>query len=221
MPEFIYQPPTTPIKILYQDDSILVADKPAGLLSVPGRLEQHKDSLVLRMQQQYGEIHCVHRLDMDTSGIMLMATNKLALSNLSKQFQQRTIGKIYRAVVWGKLESRQGQIDEPLITDWPNRPRQKICYEEGKKSLTKYKVIVSNEKYSELELYPITGRSHQLRIHLQSIGHPILGCRFYAHPKALQAAPRLLLHASYLSFSHPVTGEKFAIDSPENFPKIT
>ena len=217
MPEFIYQPPTNPISILFEDKSILVANKPAGLLSVPGRLEQHKDSLILRMQDLYGEIHCVHRLDMDTSGIMLMAKNKTALSNLSKQFQQRTVGKMYRAIVWGKPAANTGEIDEPLITDWPNRPLQKICYEEGKPSITQYKLIASDGKYSQLELYPITGRSHQLRIHLQSIDHPILGCRFYAHQQALEAAPRLLLHASQLEFSHPESQNPMKILSPNQF----
>ena len=217
MPEFIYQPPANPISILFEDESILVADKPAGLLSVPGRLEQHKDSLILRMQEIYGEVHCVHRLDMDTSGIMLMAKSKSALSNLSKQFQQRTIGKKYLATVWGKPENNTGEINEPLITDWPNRPLQKICYEEGKPSITQYKMIAFDGKYSQMELYPITGRSHQLRIHLQSIGHPILGCRFYAHQQALEAAPRLLLHAASLSFSHPDNSQSIEIESAANF----
>ncbi len=217
MSDFIYQPPLAAITILYQDKSILIADKPAGLLSVPGRLPQHKDSLLVRMQQQYGEMHCVHRLDMDTSGIMLMAKDKASLSNLSKQFQQRTIGKMYRATVWGKPNNIEGEINQPIIADWPNRPRQKICYKEGKPSLTRYKVIASETKTSQLELYPVTGRSHQLRIHLQSIGHPILGCRFYAHQQALDAAPRLLLHASKLEFIHPTSETPITIQSTADF----
>ncbi len=217
MPHFIYKPPTKTITILYEDAHLLVADKPAGLLSVPGRLPEHKDSLLSRMETLFGEVHCVHRLDMDTSGIMLIPRNKLALSNLSKQFQQRTVDKVYRAKVWGKPEILEGEINQPLITDWPNRPRQKICYETGKTSLTKYLTISTDGRFSLVELYPVTGRSHQLRVHLQSIGNPILGCRFYAHKEALKAAPRLMLHASKLQFLHPDTNTPISIHSKESF----
>ncbi len=221
MPNFIYHPPATAIEILFKDDDILVANKPAGLLSVPGRLPEHQDNLLTRLQHEYGELHCIHRLDMDTSGIMILARNKKALSHISKQFQNRNVEKVYEAIIWKIPELKTGEINLPLITDWPKRPRQKICYETGKPSQTNYRVLTQvetqGEKNSRIQLYPITGRSHQLRIHMQAIGHPILGCRFYAHDKARQAANRLLLHASNIRFVHPVTGSFLKIYSDADF----
>ncbi len=217
MPNFIYQPPTTAIEILHDDDDILIVNKPAGLLSVPGRLAEHQDNLLGRLQRDFGELHCIHRLDMDTSGIMILARNKKALSYISKQFQNRSIKKTYQAIIWGTPEQKIGEINLPLITDWPNRPRQKICHETGKPSLTKYKFIEKSGNDSLIELYPITGRSHQLRLHMQSIGHPILGCRFYAHEKAQQAAGRLQLHASHICFTHPTTDSLMTIHSAAEF----
>lgn len=217
MPDFIYLPPQQPATIIYEDSDILVVEKLSGLLSVPGRLPQHQDNLIGRLEINYGKLHCVHRLDMDTSGLMVIARNKPALSKLSKQFQLRTVKKIYQAIVSGLVENDQGVIEEPLITDWPNRPRQKICFEEGKPSKTEYRVIKREDYTSYVELYPVTGRSHQLRIHMQSIGHPILGCRFYAHTEAQNASSRLMLHASHLAFNHPVTEKCLEFSRPAEF----
>jgi len=217
MPEFIYQPPHQKIEILFNDDDLLVANKPSGLLSVPGRLTQHKDNLLTRLELDFGTLHCVHRLDMDTSGLMLVARNKKTLSHLARQFQQRQIQKTYQAIVYGKMEIDHGEISAPLITDWPNRPRQKICEKTGKAALTAYQVIKACPNKTYIELYPVTGRSHQLRIHMQSINHPILGCRFYAHKKAQMASERLMLHAAKLGFIHPQTEQQIEIENNAAF----
>jgi len=209
MSSFEYHPPTTIIEIIYQDEQLLLVNKPSGLLSVPGRLEQHKDSVVSRLLCFHEELYPVHRLDMDTSGLMLLAKTKAAHSNLSKQFQLRQVVKLYQALVWGIPLSQEGKIELPLICDWPNRPRQKICEQQGKYALTYYKIIKTfyndnNQALSYMALYPKTGRSHQLRVHMQALGHPILGCEFYAHENAQKAANRLMLHASNLSITHPI-----------------
>ncbi len=217
MPNFIYHPPTHPTEILFDDKEIIIVNKPSGLLSVPGRLPEHQDNLIGRMQESFGKLHCVHRLDMDTSGIMILARNKKALSHLSKQFQNRSIKKVYQAIVWGVPEPATGEINLPLITDWPNRPRQKICHDTGKSSQTKYRLLKQIQGKGYLAIYPVTGRSHQIRIHLQAIGHPILGCRFYAHQNALNAADRLCLHASEINFEHPIHMKKIKINCAASF----
>ena len=198
-----YFPPTDPVRITYQDEYILVADKPAGLLSVPGRLEEHYDSLWSRLVEQYPEIQVVHRLDMSTSGLMLFALSKDAERHIKKQFQYRLTHKIYYARVWGRVERDEGIVDLPLICDWPNRPRQKVCYENGKPSQTRYQVVRREEKTTLVRLFPITGRSHQLRVHMLELGHPIVGDEFYAHAEARAFSSRLQLHATELSFYHP------------------
>lgn len=209
----LYTPPAnTGLNIIYQDDSLLVLDKPAGLLSVPGRGEEKQDSLATRVQAEYPEALIVHRLDMATSGLMLMARNQDVQRQLSMLFEQRQIDKYYVAIVDGKLEKSGGEIELPLITDWPNRPRQKVDHGIGKPALTSYKVLEYDPDHnsSRIELKPQTGRTHQLRVHMQAIGHTILGDRLYASEKIQGKSPRLLLHASSLDFIHP------AMENPLN-----
>lgn len=215
MDDFVYAPPQTPyLKIIYRDEDILVLDKPSGLLSVAGRLAIHKDSLQTRVQRVFPNASVVHRLDMSTSGIMLMALNKESHRHLSRQFQDRKISKRYLARIYGTPDAECGSVDLPLICDWVNRPKQKVDIESGKPSLTNWKILHAEEQSSLVELEPITGRSHQLRVHMQSLGHPILGDKFYAHDEAFLLSDRLDLHAAYIKFAHPKTGQdmEFSID---------
>lgn len=215
---FIYSPPETdPLPVLYEDEAILVVDKPAGLLSVPGRLEEHKDSLFLRLEAVYPDVLTVHRLDMSTSGLMVFARGKSAHRALSKAFEARSVEKRYTALVHGEPDTRSGEIDLPLIKDWPNRPRQKVDFEIGKPSKTLWRMIEGNADTSLVELVPVTGRTHQLRLHMAAIGHPILGDEFYGTPESMNAAPRLCLHASALSFTHPVSTEPMEFASEPGF----
>jgi tRNA pseudouridine32 synthase/23S rRNA pseudouridine746 synthase len=202
--------------VLYIDDHMLVAEKPAGLLSVPGRLPENKDCLVTRLQADYPDALTVHRLDMATSGLMVFARGAEAHRTLSKSFAERQISKRYIAVVAGRLEG-QGEVDLPLITDWPNRPRQKIDHEIGKPSLTRWRALAHDGATTRVELEPVTGRSHQLRVHMMAIGHPILGDVFYASADIEALSPRLLLHAERLSLPHPVSGEAMDFRSPAPF----
>ncbi|SHI22994.1 bifunctional tRNA pseudouridine(32) synthase/23S rRNA pseudouridine(746) synthase RluA [Ferrimonas marina] len=218
MPEFVYNPPTQPfLSVLYQDKDILVVDKPSGLLSVPGRDPAHRDSVMSRAQQEYGTVFDVHRLDMATSGVMVLALRKNAERELKRQFRERETAKTYLARVWGQLEQSEGEIDLPLICDWPNRPKQMVCYENGKPSQTRYRCLQQDSDSALVELTPITGRSHQLRVHMLALGHPILGDNFYAHPEALAAADRLLLHAHKLSIKQPYSGEPLHFEAPQPF----
>jgi len=205
------------IQIIYQDDYFVVIEKPQPLLSTPGRIPENKDCAITRLQQQFPAAELVHRLDMATSGLMVIALNKLMTSRLSKQFQQRIVQKEYIAVLQGHVEDDEGEINIPIITDWENRPLQKVCHTTGKASETHYKVIARNTDNSSRVLFtPITGRSHQLRIHSREMGHPILGCHLYALNNSDKAADRLLLHASKLAFNHPFTGHAvvFTSDAP-------
>ncbi|WP_264189474.1 RluA family pseudouridine synthase [Microbulbifer elongatus] len=203
-----YNPPTDPyLDVVYSDAHLLVLDKPSGLLTVPGRDPAHRDSLASRAQKEYPDALIVHRLDMDTSGLVVMARGKEVHRALSTMFQNRQVEKSYLARVWGEPEGDEGEVDLPLICDWPNRPKQKVCFESGKPSLTRWQKLDSDGKTSLLKLIPVTGRSHQLRVHMQALDHPILGDPFYAHEEALAAALRLLLHAQELGFVHPVTGK--------------
>ena len=212
-----YTPPQDPLDITYQDEHILIANKPAGLLSVPGRLPEHHDSLWLRLQELFPESQVVHRLDMATSGLMLFALTKDAERHLKKQFQYRLTHKIYYARVWGIVEQDEGIIDLPLICDWPNRPRQKVCYEHGKPSQTRFKVVQREAYSTVVQLFPVTGRSHQLRVHMLELGHPILGDEFYAHPEARRLSDRLQLHSAELSFYHPQNDELTSAFIPCDF----
>lgn len=217
-----YSPPQEPyLDIIYRDEDIVVLNKPSGLLSVPGRKKAHFDSLQSRIQAVWPNSGVVHRLDMMTSGIMVMAMHKDALRNLNRQFQERKTQKEYIAIVFGHIENDEGEISFPLICDWPNRPKQKVCWETGKASLTMYYVLERGTKdgldWTRVKLVPITGRSHQLRVHLKEIGHPILGDRLYAPPNIVQAATRLNLHAKKLEFMHPGTSETIKFVQHEVF----
>ncbi|WJV66281.1 bifunctional tRNA pseudouridine(32) synthase/23S rRNA pseudouridine(746) synthase RluA [Pectobacteriaceae bacterium CE70] len=200
-----YNPLADPwLHILYQDQHIMVVNKPSGLLSVPGRAPEHKDSIMSRIQADFPQAESVHRLDMATSGVMVVALNKAAERELKRQFREREPKKSYLARVWGTLEQDEGMVDLPLICDWPNRPKQKVCFEQGKAAQTEYQVLARDDDgTTRVKLMPITGRSHQLRVHMLALGHPILGDGFYAHPAAKALAPRLLLHAQELCITHP------------------
>ncbi|EOI6869497.1 bifunctional tRNA pseudouridine(32) synthase/23S rRNA pseudouridine(746) synthase RluA [Yersinia enterocolitica] len=193
--------------VLYQDQHIMVVNKASGLLSVPGRAPENKDSVMTRIQADFPTAESVHRLDMATSGVIVVALTKAAERELKRQFREREPKKSYIARVWGHLAQDEGLIDLPLICDWPNRPKQKVCYETGKPSQTLYQVLSRDTDGStRVKLSPITGRSHQLRVHMLAIGHPILGDGFYAHPEAKAMASRLQLHAQELCITHPEFG---------------
>ena len=205
---FIYTPPTDPLSIIFEDDDLLIIDKPAGLLSVPGRLPEHQDSAYLRILNIYPAAKVTHRLDMATSGLLMFAKHRDAEVAMSKLFQSRKIKKNYVALVQGQIIS-DGIIDVPLIGDWPNRPKQKVDFELGKPAKTLYFPMQYDAMTdtSRVLLEPITGRSHQLRVHLAHIGHAILRDQLY-HPAPFSSSlHRMALHASYLSFIHPVTGQ--------------
>ena len=216
---------------MYADEHLLVFEKPSGLLSVPGRGADKQDCLAARAQRLYPDALVVHRLDMATSGLFLMARGAAMQRRLSQAFAQRAVGKRYVAVVAGRLEAAcamdaqgWGLIDLPLAADWPNRPRRIVDRERGKPSQTRWRVMLPptpGEGWgggtTRVELEPLTGRSHQLRVHLQALGHPILGDALYAPPEVQAASPRLLLHATGLRLSHPVTGEALALESASPF----
>lgn len=211
IPPLDYRPPDTPLDIVHMDEHLIVLNKPTGLLSVPGRGDDVQDSLELRVRAEYPNALLIHRLDMDTSGIMIMARNKDTQRNLGLQFEQRKTQKTYTARVWGHIQNETDRIDLPLRCDWDRRPLQMVCYEHGKPAQTDYKVIgrdidENGAKTTRVELSPITGRSHQLRVHMAQIGHPIVGDCFYAPEEAFSFAPRLLLHAQELTVHHPVGG---------------
>ncbi|WP_062810535.1 pseudouridine synthase [Alcanivorax sp. NBRC 102028] len=193
---------------IYRDEHLLLINKPAYLLSVPGRAPENKDCAIRRLQQRYPDIRLVHRLDLDTSGIMVFGLTAFAQSKLSRLFQLRTVKKRYQAIVHGLVEKNAGSIDLPLIADWPKRPLQKVCHETGKNALTHYRVLERDipGNRTRLALSPVTGRSHQLRIHCRELGHPIIGCDMYAPAEIEALSPRLLLHAEWLAFNHPLTG---------------
>lgn len=213
-----YNPPREPwLHILYQDAHIMVVNKPSGLLSVPGRLEEHKDSVMTRIQRDYPQAESVHRLDMATSGVIVVALTKAAERELKRQFREREPSKSYVARVWGH-PAEKGVIDLPLVCDWPNRPKQKVCFETGKAAQTEYEVLeYLPDNSARVALKPITGRSHQLRVHMLALGHPILGDGFYAHPEAKARAPRLLLHAESLTITHPAFGNSMTFRQPAEF----
>ena len=209
-----YDPPVKPyLDILYYDDDILVLNKQSGLLSVPGKELKHRDCLEIRAQRVFPTATVVHRLDMPTSGVMLMALNKAAHRFIGWQFEHRKTQKTYVARVFGHLKQDEGEVDLPLICDWPNRPKQMVCYERGKKALTRYKVLEREENATRVELYPETGRSHQLRVHMLALGHAILGDNFYETENSFELAERLQLHAKSLTLRHPTTEEEMTFEA--------
>jgi tRNA pseudouridine32 synthase/23S rRNA pseudouridine746 synthase len=203
--------------VLYSDAHMLVAEKPAGLLSVPGRLPENKDCLITRLQTDYPDALTVHRLDMATSGLMVFARGTEVHRALSKAFAARQVSKRYIAVVAGAVAADEGEVDLPLITDWPNRPRQMVDHAIGKPSLTRYRVLSREAAMTRVELEPVTGRSHQLRVHMMALGHPIVGDVFYAPPEVQLLSPRLLLHACRLELPHPVSGKTMTFGSQPQF----
>ncbi|MBK7356603.1 pseudouridine synthase [Propionivibrio sp.] len=206
-------------RLIHADQALIVADKPSGLLSVPGRGPDKQDCLSKRVQADYPDALIVHRLDFDTSGLLVLARGKGMHRRLSILFQERQVNKRYIAVVKGKLEEAAGEVRLPLLVDWPNRPRHKVDFETGKPSLTRYRVLSYNpaERCSRLELIPETGRTHQLRVHMQAIGHPILGDSLYADAETREQAERLLLHAEFLAFTHPVSEAPLSFTSAAPF----
>ena len=215
--DFVYQPPEGALDIIHVDDDVVVLNKPAGLLSVPGRLDEHKDCLQSRVQSLYPNALTVHRLDMETSGIVIMALNKAAQSALARQFQERQTEKTYTARVYGQLKEQTGTVEAPLICDWPNRPMQMVDFENGKPSTTHYKVLAHEAETTLVELTPVTGRSHQLRVHMLHIGHVIVGDRLYATGSALAFSDRLQLHSQSLSFTHPGNKQRLTFESKAPF----
>lgn len=201
-------------EVIYADEAILVVNKPHKLLSVPGLGPEKQDCLIRRLQQRFYTARIVHRLDYATSGIMVLALTADSHRHLSMQFQERTTSKRYQAVVDGIPTEKSGKVDLPLRCDWDNRPKQMVCHENGKQAQTLWQVTETLEDRSRVLLTPITGRSHQLRVHMLSMGHAILGDEFYANETALAKSERLLLHAEQLGFQHPVSGEAMHFDVP-------
>lgn len=217
LPPYVVPHSQEPITILYEDSDVMVVIKPHLLLSVPGRHPINRDSLVSRLQRRCPEVKAVHRLDLDTSGIMVVPKHAASLSELARQFQRREVDKEYTAIVWGELRDDTGTVELPIATDWPNRPKQKICADTGKSAITHFEVLARHANSSAVKLRPVTGRSHQLRIHMASLGHPILGCDMYAHEEALHGASRLLLHATRLKFRLPTNLTWFSGFAPIPF----
>ncbi|HAC60006.1 pseudouridine synthase [Parvibaculum sp.] len=212
---FLYRPPSDPwLTVLHADGDILVLAKQSGLLCVAGKPAEHGDCLESRARAKYPNARIVHRLDRETSGVVVMAMNAKAHRHLGLQFERRKTSKRYIARVWGDVRGEAGAIDLPLSCDWPNRPKQMVDKENGRPALTHWEVIRREESATRLALVPITGRSHQLRVHMLSLGHPIVGDGFYATGPALAAADRLQLHAESLTLHHPSDGGLITFSDP-------
>ena len=214
MIEFDYQPPDVPLKIVYQDDLVIVADKPAGLLSVPGKLEGRRDCLESRLRAAFWDSLLVHRLDCDTSGVMIFARTKAAQGFLGQEFEQRWAKKQDVARVAGRIEGEQGRIDQPIGADWPNRPKQMVDFVNGRSAITDWHVVERSDNETKVSLSPQTGRSHQLRVHMLALGHPILGDPIYSQDAG--RFDRLMLHAESLALHHPGTKAwvEFRVECP-------
>lgn len=216
IPDFAYDPPDTPLQFLHEDAAVLVMDKPAGLLSVPGKLDGRQDSLLTRLQAARWDTLLVHRLDCDTSGVIIFARTKQAQGFLGQEFEQRRAQKTYVARVQGVIAEDSGHIDLPLGSDWEYRPRQKVDPVNGRPAQTDWLVINRTDTETRVRLTPHTGRSHQLRVHMLALGHPILGDQIYA-PATKGLYPRLMLHAETLSLHHPATKERVSFTAPAPF----
>jgi len=200
----IYHPPMEPyVSILHRDEDLLVLDKPSGLLSVPGRHPALSDSLATRVQKTFPKALMIHRLDKDTSGLVLMSLNRKAHAAVAAQFEARTTKKSYVAEVSGRVAEEEGMVDLPLAIDPDNKPRHRVDLEHGKPAQTRWRVLTYGDNSTRVRLWPLTGRTHQLRVHMKALGHAILGDEFYADGEALTGASRLLLHAEELGFRHP------------------
>ena len=211
-----YDPPDTPLDVLHEDAEVLLVDKPAGLLSVPGKGAHLADCLLARVQAAFPDALLVHRLDRDTSGVMIFALTPHAQRHLGLQFEKRMTRKTYVARVWGVPDAPSGTVDLPLTVDWPNRPRQMVCHETGRPAQTDWRLLKAQGDTARVRLHPRTGRSHQLRVHMLSLGHPILGDPFYATGPA-RDFPRLMLHSEELRFKHPEGGRSMKIRSAAPF----
>jgi tRNA pseudouridine32 synthase / 23S rRNA pseudouridine746 synthase len=212
-----YNPPMEPrLIVLHEDRDMIVVNKPGGLLSVPGRTPDLFDSVLSRVREIHPNAQAVHRLDLGTSGVLVVATRRKAEAMLRQQFQDRLTRKIYLARLQGVLLQDSGQVDLPLICDWPNRPRQMVCHSTGKAALTDYQVLERDQKSTLVLLRPHTGRSHQLRVHMASLGHPILGDNLYGEA---ESGERLLLHASQLGLYHPFSNEWTVFHAPCEFAR--
>ena len=210
--------PLSQIEFVHEDAALLVVNKPTLLLSVPGRADDNKDCLITRLQENgYPEARIVHRLDWETSGLIVLARDADSHRELSRQFHDRETEKAYTALCWGEPELDSGRIEAPLRYDPPTKPRHVVDFEQGRHALTFWRVMERHGNWSRVELTPITGRSHQLRVHMLSIGHPLLGDRLYAKGEALELRDRLCLHASMLALTHPQTGERLRFESPAPF----
>lgn len=216
IPDFAYDPPDTPLQVLHEDAQILVLDKPAGLLTVPGKLANRQDCLITRLQAARWDALVVHRLDCDTSGVIIFARTKQAQGFLGQEFEQRRAKKTYIARLQGQVEGDSGTIDLPLGSDWDYRPRQKIDHQNGRPAVTNWQVIGRGDAETRVRLAPHTGRSHQLRVHMLALGHPILGDQIYA-PDTTHDHPRLMLHAETLSLHHPATKTRVSFTAPAPF----
>lgn len=212
-----YNPPQDPLNILHEDHQLLLVDKPSGLLSVPGKGEDLADCLLTRVQAAFPMALLVHRLDRDTSGVMVFALTPHAQRHLGLQFEKRQTRKTYVARVAGRLEPRTGTVDLPLIVDWPNRPLQMVCHDTGKAAQTDWRVARYGDGETRVKLMPKTGRSHQLRVHMLAMGHPILGDPFYAKGAALDGYSRLMLHSEELRLRHPDGGRGMAFRAKAPF----
>ena len=215
-PAFDYRPPDPPLDIIHADEAILVVNKPAGLLSVPGKGDHLADCLIERIRAAFPQVLLVHRLDMDTSGVMVFALTPHAQRHLGLQFEKRQMKKTYVARVWGEVAEASGEIDLPLCVDWPNRPRQHVDFENGKPAQTDWRRMKIEAGTTRMRLYPRTGRSHQVRVHMLTLGHPILGDPFYA-TGAARDYPRLMLHAESLKLRHPEGGKGLLFRVPVPF----
>ena len=211
-----YDPPQDPLVILHEDHEVVVVDKPSGLLSVPGKGAHLADCLIARVQAVFPTALLVHRLDRDTSGVMIFAVTPHAQRHLGLQFEKRQTKKTYVARVWGEMQDKTGTVDLPLIVDWPNRPKQMVDHENGKSAVTDWRVVRARDGETRVRLMPKTGRSHQLRVHMQALGHPILGDPFYATGPA-RDYPRLMLHSETLQFRHPDGGQGMRITAKAPF----
>jgi tRNA pseudouridine32 synthase / 23S rRNA pseudouridine746 synthase len=203
MIEFDYRPPDVPLRVIHQDNLVIVVDKPAGLLSVPGKLEGRRDCLESRLRAAFWDALLVHRLDCDTSGVMIFARTKASQGFLGQEFEQRRAKKSYLARVAGVVAQERGQIDPPIGVDWPNRPRQMVDPVNGRSAITDWEVVERGTDETRVRLFPQTGRSHQLRVHMLALGHPILGDPIYSDDAARYG--RLMLHAETLALHHPGT----------------
>jgi tRNA pseudouridine32 synthase/23S rRNA pseudouridine746 synthase len=207
---------TEEIEVLYRDEYLLLINKPSGLLTLSGKHPLNKDSVHFRLVKDFPTATMIHRLDFGTSGILIVALNKAVNAHIGKQFQDRSVTKSYTAILHGDVAAESGCVDLPIAKDRPNFPLQKICYESGKRAVSNYQVVerLQDPVRTRVTFRPVSGRTHQLRIHSRELGHPILGCDLYATDEAFFMADRLMLHASHIEFEHPINGERINGFSP-------